>query len=156
MTDNGNQPHNIHLHGCVVVFGGLSRSPEDGDPLSSILNTVSMAVTQSYVRSGSPAARLDRAEREYARQLERGPDQLTKADKRQAAEREVRKRSASDRSGSAGTAVANDGTCPICGVEISPNALGCRSHWRQVKKAKGQAGKIAELARAYDEEQEDD
>lgn len=138
-NDNGNQPPNIHLHGCVVFFGNLNRGAEDGDPLSSILNTVSMAVTQSYIRSDAqPAARLDRGK-------DRQPIDTQQRSSASPASRERSK-----------PAVANDGTCPICGVEISPSALGCRSHWRQVKQAKGQAGKIAELARAYDEEQEDD
>lgn len=25
--------------------------------------------------------------------------------------------------------------CPVCGIPISANALGCRAHWRQVKRA---------------------
>jgi rubrerythrin len=36
--------------------------------------------------------------------------------------------------GKAGADDDSEHTCPICGEPISRNAVGCRKHWREVRK----------------------
>jgi len=90
------------------------NGPNDGHTLQAVFSETTIAIERDVEEESQREAREDRLH---------AMEQLRAA-----------KRRADAKNGKAGADDDSEHTCPICGVPISAKAVGCRSHWREVKK----------------------
>jgi len=151
----------IHLHGCIIILGSLNLPPGAGEPstLRQFLQSANLAVTQSYVRLPEPALSVPAPE-PYIRPVAAGtqPEPQLPASRNAPAAPEARLAPPKPRAKRATQIEDVTNRCPICQAPIGPDSIGCRRHYKQVKKQRAAefAQRLAEVARDYDEVEDDD